>query len=300
MSKTVITFGTFDVFHVGHLRVIERAAALGDRLVVGVSADALNERKKGRSPVFSQHERLEIVAALKAVDAVFLEESLEQKRDYIVEHKADVLVMGDDWAGKFDEFQDICEVHYLTRTPAISTTALIEKISNAAACTSAQPPRPQFATISGGRGYDGGDHAHRDGGGHRPEAHHVPGQQDQHDADAHQPEVHPLARRRRLAQLLQRARSATRPAALPRPGRRPDAVRPSARKPCPCAAPAARRRLCSAPSSAQAVAATDALARLRASAVSGWAMLSRDCPSALTPRKVSTMPPPIISTAPMK
>ena len=129
MSRTVITFGTFDVFHVGHLRVIERAAALGNRLVVGVSADALNERKKGRSPVFSQAERLEIVAALKPVDAVFVEESLELKRDYIVEHQADVLVMGDDWAGKFDEFEDICEVHYLARTPAISTTALIEKIS---------------------------------------------------------------------------------------------------------------------------------------------------------------------------
>jgi choline-phosphate cytidylyltransferase len=130
MSTTVITFGTFDVFHVGHLRVIQRAAALGDRLVVGVSADALNLRKKGRSPVFSQDERMEIVAALKPVDAVFVEESLELKRDYILEHGADVLVMGDDWAGKFDEFGDICEVHYLTRTPAISTTALIEKISS--------------------------------------------------------------------------------------------------------------------------------------------------------------------------
>jgi choline-phosphate cytidylyltransferase len=129
MSKMVITFGTFDVFHVGHLRVIERAAALGDRLVVGVSADALNLRKKGRAPVFSQAERLEIVAALKPVDAVFVEESLEQKRDYILEHSADILVMGDDWAGKFDEFKDVCEVHYLSRTPAISTTALIEKIS---------------------------------------------------------------------------------------------------------------------------------------------------------------------------
>ena len=80
MSRTVITFGTFDVFHVGHLRVIERAAALGDRLVVGVSADALNLRKKGREPVFSQAERLAIVAALKPVDEVFVEESLELKR----------------------------------------------------------------------------------------------------------------------------------------------------------------------------------------------------------------------------
>lgn len=127
--RTVLTFGTFDVFHVGHLRVIERAAALGDRLVVGVSADALNLRKKGREPVFSQGERLEIVAALKAVDEVFVEESLELKRAYLLHHRADVLVMGDDWAGRFDEFRDICEVVYLPRTPAISTTALIEKIS---------------------------------------------------------------------------------------------------------------------------------------------------------------------------
>jgi choline-phosphate cytidylyltransferase len=131
-TGTVITFGTFDVFHVGHLRVIQRAAALGDRLVVGVSADALNIRKKGRAPVFSQDERLEIVAALKPVDAVFVEESLELKRDYILEHQADILVMGDDWAGRFDEFGDICKVHYLARTPAISTTALIEKISTGA------------------------------------------------------------------------------------------------------------------------------------------------------------------------
>lgn len=128
-GRTIITFGTFDVFHVGHLRVIERAAALGDRLVVGVSADALNLRKKGREPVFSQAERLAIVAALKPVDEVFVEESLEQKREYIERYDADVLVMGDDWRGKFDEFGDICEVVYLTRTPAISTTALIEKIS---------------------------------------------------------------------------------------------------------------------------------------------------------------------------
>jgi len=127
--RTVLTFGTFDVFHVGHLRVIERAAALGDRLVVGVSADALNLAKKDRLPVFSESERLAIIAALKPVDAVFLEESLELKRSYLIEHRADVLVMGDDWAGKFDEFSDVCEVVYLPRTPAISTTALIEKIS---------------------------------------------------------------------------------------------------------------------------------------------------------------------------
>ena len=130
--RTVITFGTFDVFHVGHLRVIQRAAALGDRLVVGVSADALNLRKKDRLPVFSEAERMEIVAALKGVDEVFLEESLEQKREYILRHGAQVLVMGDDWRGRFDEFSDVCEVTYLERTPAISTTALIEKIARPA------------------------------------------------------------------------------------------------------------------------------------------------------------------------
>ena len=130
-ARTVITFGTFDVFHVGHLRVIERAASLGDRLVVGVSADALNLAKKGREPVFTQAERLAIVAALRAVDEVFLEESLELKRHYLEQYAADVLVMGDDWKGRFDEFGDVCEVVYLPRTPAISTTALIEKISAA-------------------------------------------------------------------------------------------------------------------------------------------------------------------------
>jgi glycerol-3-phosphate cytidylyltransferase len=128
-ERTVITFGTFDVLHVGHVRVLKRAAALGDRLVVGVSADALNYSKKGRNPVFTQDERLEIVGALAVVDDVFVEESLEQKRNYIVEHGADVLVMGDDWAGKFDWVSDVCEVVYLPRTPSVSTTGLIEHIA---------------------------------------------------------------------------------------------------------------------------------------------------------------------------
>jgi glycerol-3-phosphate cytidylyltransferase len=127
--RTVITFGTFDVLHVGHIRVLKRAAELGDRLVVGVSADELNIAKKGRAPVFTQEERLEIVGSLKMVDEVFVEESLEKKRDYIVEHGADVLVMGDDWAGKFDWVSDVCEVVYLPRTPSVSTTGLIEHIA---------------------------------------------------------------------------------------------------------------------------------------------------------------------------
>ena len=131
-ERTVITFGTFDVFHVGHIRVLQRAAALGDRLVVGVSADELNIAKKGRAPVYSQDERMEIVASLKVVDEVFVEESLELKRDYILEHGADVLVMGDDWAGKFDWVNDVCEVVYLPRTPSVSTTGLIEHIASLA------------------------------------------------------------------------------------------------------------------------------------------------------------------------
>jgi glycerol-3-phosphate cytidylyltransferase len=130
MARTVITFGTFDVFHVGHLKVIQRAAELGDRLVVGVSADELNLRKKDREPVFSEAERMAIVAALKPVDEVFLEESLELKRDYILKYAADVLVMGDDWAGRFDDLSDACEVVYLPRTPSVSTTALIEHIAS--------------------------------------------------------------------------------------------------------------------------------------------------------------------------
>ena len=127
--RTVITFGTFDVFHVGHVRVLQRAAELGDRLIVGVSSDALNMAKKGRAPVFNEDERLEIISSLRVVDGVFLEESLEKKRDYILEQHADVLVMGDDWTGKFDWVQDVCDVVYLPRTPSVSTTGLIEHIA---------------------------------------------------------------------------------------------------------------------------------------------------------------------------
>jgi glycerol-3-phosphate cytidylyltransferase len=126
--KRVITFGTFDVFHIGHLRILERARHFGDYLLVGVSTDQMNFDKKGRYPFYTQHERLEIIRSMRFVNEVFLEESLALKRHYLQEHRADVLVMGDDWAGKFDEFRDICRVEYLPRTPSISTTAVIEKI----------------------------------------------------------------------------------------------------------------------------------------------------------------------------
>ena len=120
--RTVITFGTYDLFHYGHLRILERAAAHGDRLVVGVSTDELNESKKGYRPVFPWEHRAAILAGLAVVDDVFAEESLEAKRDYVVAHGADVLVMGADWKGRFDELADVCEVAYLDRTPGISTS----------------------------------------------------------------------------------------------------------------------------------------------------------------------------------
>ncbi len=126
--KRVITFGTFDIFHVGHLNILERARAEGDWLAVGISTDLLNQHKKGRPPIYCYEERARIVTALKCVDEVFAENSLEEKRKYLLRYQANILVMGDDWAGRFDEFKDICKVVYLPRTPSISTTATIERI----------------------------------------------------------------------------------------------------------------------------------------------------------------------------
>lgn len=127
---TVITFGTFDILHVGHINILRRAREMGERLVVGVSSDALNFAKKGRYPVYSQSERCEIISVIRYVDDVFVEESLELKREYILRHKAGILVMGDDWQGRFDAFNDICEVVYLPRTPSISTTSIIEIVKS--------------------------------------------------------------------------------------------------------------------------------------------------------------------------
>jgi len=126
--KTVITFGTYDLFHIGHLRILTRAKELGDKLVVGVSTDELNFSKKNIKPVFSLTERMEIVRSLSCVDDVFPEESLDLKGDYIRFYNADVLVMGDDWRGKFDCFKPLCDVIYLPRTQGISTTKIKEYI----------------------------------------------------------------------------------------------------------------------------------------------------------------------------
>ncbi len=128
--RRIITFGTFDVFHIGHVNILERAKEFGDYLIVGISSDALNFSKKKRYPIFSEEQRMRMVNAIHCVNEVFLEESLEKKGQYLQEYSADMLVMGDDWAGKFDCFDDLCEVKYLPRTKDISTSEIIETIRN--------------------------------------------------------------------------------------------------------------------------------------------------------------------------
>lgn len=128
--KRIITFGTFDVFHVDHINIIERAKKLGDYLIVGVSSDELNFSKKQRYPIYNQTDRLKIISSMKCVDEVFIEESLELKLEYIKKYKADILVMGDDWTGRFDWVKTDCEVIYLPRTPSVSTTEIIEIVKS--------------------------------------------------------------------------------------------------------------------------------------------------------------------------
>jgi len=147
--RVVLTFGTFDLFHVGHLRILERAAKLGDRLIVGVSTDELNFRKKARYPFVPQQDRRAIVAALRCVDATFYEESLEKKREYLLQYGADVLVMGHDWEGRFDEFRDICEVCYLPRTEDVSTTAIEALIKDRMSPTSQIGPKKPSGSQAG-------------------------------------------------------------------------------------------------------------------------------------------------------
>jgi len=122
----VITFGTFDVFHVGHVNILERAKLHGSHLIVGVSSDDLNMSKKAKFPIYSQEDRLHILRSLRCVDEVFVEHSLELKEEYIKHYNADILIMGDDWQGKFDHLSSVCQVIYLPRTPSISTTEIIE------------------------------------------------------------------------------------------------------------------------------------------------------------------------------
>lgn len=125
---TVLTYGTFDLFHIGHVKLLQRAAQLGDRLVVGISSDEFNALK-GKKSLIPYAHRAEIVGALSCVDKVFPENTWEQKVEDIKRFDASILVMGHDWEGKFDEMKKFCEVVYLSRTEGISTTELKSALS---------------------------------------------------------------------------------------------------------------------------------------------------------------------------
>ncbi len=126
--KTVITYGTFDLFHIGHLNLLQRLSDLGDRLVVGVSTDDFNSLK-GKRSVFDFDSRIKIIAGLRCVNEVFPEHSWEQKQDDILKYDVSIFGMGNDWQGKFDSFNTVCKVVYLDRTENISTTLLKNSLS---------------------------------------------------------------------------------------------------------------------------------------------------------------------------
>ena len=125
--KKVITYGTFDLFHVGHLNILKRAKSLGNYLVVAVSSDQFNEIK-GKKCAIPENERVEIVKSIKYVDKVIIENSWEQKIKDIQDNNIDIFVMGDDWEGKFDYLKEYCQVVYLPRTPDISTTKIKKEL----------------------------------------------------------------------------------------------------------------------------------------------------------------------------
>lgn len=120
---TVITYGTFDLFHVGHVRLLKRLRGLGDRLVVGCSTDEFNAIK-GKKAVLDYAQRVEVLESCRYVDSVFPEHHWDQKRADILREQATLFAMGDDWLGKFDHLSDVCRVVYLTRTENISTTEI--------------------------------------------------------------------------------------------------------------------------------------------------------------------------------
>lgn len=122
--KKVITYGTFDLLHYGHVNLLQRAKALGDYLIVAISTDEFNWNMKGKKCYFTYEERKRLVEAIRYVDLVIPEESWEQKVTDVDEYKVDTFVIGDDWEGKFDFLKDKCEVVYLPRTPEISTTQI--------------------------------------------------------------------------------------------------------------------------------------------------------------------------------
>ncbi|MDT2802217.1 glycerol-3-phosphate cytidylyltransferase [Vagococcus lutrae] len=130
MKKRVITYGTYDILHPGHINLLKRAKALGDELIVMVSTDEFNQNEKKKDNYYKFEERKFVLEALKYVDAVYPEESWEQKETDIEKYDIDIFVMGDNWKGKFDYLSEKCEVKYLPRTEGISTTGIKKALKN--------------------------------------------------------------------------------------------------------------------------------------------------------------------------
>lgn len=122
--KRIITYGTFDLLHYGHINLLRRAKALDDYLVVGLSTDEFNWNAKHKKCYFSYEKRKQLLEAIRYVDLVIPEENWDQKTSDVELYKIDTFVMGDDWKGKFDFLKSQCEVVYLERTPEISTTQI--------------------------------------------------------------------------------------------------------------------------------------------------------------------------------
>jgi len=125
--KKIITYGTFDLLHYGHINLLKRAKELGDYLIVAISTNEFNEIK-GKKCYFSYEERKKLVESIRYVDLVIPENNWEQKIDDIQEYKVDTFVIGDDWEGEFDYLKEYCEVIYLPRTPEISTTKIKKEL----------------------------------------------------------------------------------------------------------------------------------------------------------------------------
>ena len=122
--KKVITYGTFDLLHYGHINLLKRAKEYGDYLIVALSTDEFNWNSKQKKCYFTYEERKKMLEAIRYVDLVIPEECWEQKVNDVKEFRVDTFVMGNDWEGKFDFLKDSCEVVYLPRTPEISTTQI--------------------------------------------------------------------------------------------------------------------------------------------------------------------------------
>ena len=124
--KRVITYGTFDLLHYGHINLLQRAKQLGDYLVVCLSTDEFNSKEKNKETYFTYNDRKKLLEAIRYVDLVIPEESWEQKKDDIDKYEIDIFVIGNDWEGKFDFLKEKCSVIYLPRTEGISTTIIKE------------------------------------------------------------------------------------------------------------------------------------------------------------------------------